>query len=68
MSVRAKKIIIGWLRGLVSAAISSAATGIASQQAAGLTVEQAKMVALVGGVVGVANFLAKSPIPGETQP
>lgn len=67
MSIRTKKIIVGWIRGLISAGISSAATGIASQQAAGLSVEQAKMVALVGGVVGVANFLAKSPLPGENK-
>lgn len=68
MSIRTKKMIIGWFKGLLSAGISSAATGIASQQAAGLTGEQARMVAVIGAVVGVANFLAKSPIPGETQP
>lgn len=62
-----------WLKGLISAAISGASTGVASM----LVVPEAlnvahpgavAKVAMIGAVVGGANYLRQSPIPADDEP
>lgn len=58
-----------WLTSIVSALISSAATAVltalASPEMGAVTVAKA---AGIGALVGVANLLAKSPLPDSRPP
>lgn len=70
-----------WIRGLIAALITSSATAVLSvlgvnvAEAAGATVsklnlDQLLIVTISGGIVGVAAYLQRSPLPplDEEQP
>lgn len=54
-----------WLKGLVSAAISGGATGIAAALTApvGYSVWNVVVVSFTAGVAGAALYIKKSPMP-----
>lgn len=59
-----------WLKGIVAALVSGAATGIGAMLAvpeAGLTAKPGAVVkvAAIGAIVGVAGYLRQSPVPPE---
>ncbi len=62
-----------WLSGLISAAISGAAGSIGPLVAApnefnfGAGLKKLLAVAAISGLIGIANYLKQSPIPGKVN-
>jgi hypothetical protein len=61
-----------WLRGILSAAISGAATGIGTILIAPIELNKQNLlkivsVVLLGALVGLANYLKQSPLPPKGE-